>query len=254
MPVTDRHRPFETLARIALLVALGDYATKEAAGRFLAPDPAHVGGWVHFAVVHNSRAAFGFSLGQYTWQLNLALTLAAIALVIPVSRDLARIDRAAPKALGLIVGGALGNLASLVLSPRGVVDFIALDIGGTSELVLNVADVAAYVGLVMVLRTGFLIVNALRTQVRPVAVAASGKHVPSVVSLVLADHEVTRRVHREPLHSLDRDMCIDGLIENVPPEARVLQFPTPEAARDEQHSTSDSLLDSVVPYDWQPPA
>ena len=44
---------------------------------------------------------------------------------MPVARDLARIDKAAPRALGLITGGALGNFASLALGPPGVVDFIS---------------------------------------------------------------------------------------------------------------------------------
>jgi lipoprotein signal peptidase len=266
MPLTDRKRPFETLLRIAFLVAIGDYVTKEAAARFLAVDPVSVGTRIHFAVVHNSRAAFGFSLGQYTWQLNLALTLAAIALVIPVSRDLARIDRSAPKALGLIMGGALGNLTSLVLSPRGVVDFIALDVWGNSEIVLNVADVAAYVGLAMVLRTGLLIVNALRTQALGVVLPAPGKNLPPVASLMLAEREIKRPVHLEPLlHSLDRDMCVDGLIEDVRPDTRVLPFPVLDVTRNDLHlpsvdsaradgsDTGESLRDSIVPYDWQPP-
>jgi lipoprotein signal peptidase len=102
-----------------------------------------------FAVVHNDAAAFGLSAGAYTWPLNLALTLAAIVLMVPVARDLARIDDAAPRALGLIVGGALGNFASLLFSPPGVVDFISIGFGAHSNLVLNVADVAAYVGLAM---------------------------------------------------------------------------------------------------------
>jgi lipoprotein signal peptidase len=118
-------------------------------------------------VVHNAGTAFGLSAGTYTWQLNLALTLAAILLMVPVARDLARIDDAAPRALGLIVGGAVGNLASLLISPPGVVDFISVSIGAHSELVLNVADLAAYIGLAMLLRTGFLIVAEMRRSARP---------------------------------------------------------------------------------------
>ena len=66
-----------------------------------------------------------------------------------------------PRALGLIVGGALGNLASLITSPAGVVDFIALSFESWG-IVLNVADVAAYAGLAMILRTGSLIALAIR--------------------------------------------------------------------------------------------
>lgn len=155
------------LVRIALLVAVGDWVTKAVAARMVSGDPVVFSERLRFAVVHNDAAAFGLSAGVYTWQINLALTLAAIVLMVPVARDLARIDPAAPRALGLIVGGALGNLASLLLSPKGVVDFISISVGAHSELVLNVADLAAYVGLAMMMRTGFLIVAEMRRTARP---------------------------------------------------------------------------------------
>lgn len=165
--VTEPNRHLGVLARIALLVAVGDWVTKAVAARVVGGDAVVFSEKLRFAVVHNDAAAFGLSAGAYTWPLNLALTLAAIVLMIPVARDLARIDDAAPRALGLIVGGALGNLASLLLGPPGVVDFISVSIGAHSELVLNVADIAAYVGLAMMLRTGFLIVAEMRRAARP---------------------------------------------------------------------------------------
>ena len=149
------------VSRIALLVAVGDLATKAAAERLLSDDPTRFSHWLHFVVVHNTEGAFGWSAGVYTWQLNLALTLAGIVFMIPVTRDLAKIDEAAPRALGLIVGGALGNLASLIFSAEGVVDFISLQ-SENFGVVLNVADVAAYAGLAMILRTGVLVIAAIR--------------------------------------------------------------------------------------------
>lgn len=157
------NRHLTQLARIALLVTIGDLATKAAAMEILGGETTAFAHWLRLAVVHNDQGAFGWSVGGYTWQLNLALTLAAIVLTIPVARDLARVDNSAPRALGLIVGGALGNLASLVTSPYGVVDFIELDFTSVG-VALNVADVAAYAGLVMVLRTGVLVVAALRRE------------------------------------------------------------------------------------------
>lgn len=161
----NEHRHLTLLSRIALLVTAGDLATKAAASELLGTDATVFASWLHFAVVHNDAGAFGWSVGSYTWQLNLALTLAAIVFVIPVTRDLARIDPSAPRALGLIVGGALGNLASLITSPHGVVDFIQIDLQ-TSGIALNVADVAAYAGLAMIVRTGALLVAALRREAR----------------------------------------------------------------------------------------
>jgi lipoprotein signal peptidase len=165
--VTEPNRHLGVLARIAVLVAVGDWLTKAVAARVVGSDAVVFSEKLRFAVVHNDAAAFGLSAGAYTWPLNLALTLAAIVLMIPVARDLARIDEAAPRALGLIVGGAFGNLASLLLGPPGVVDFISVSIGAHSALVMNVADIAAYVGLAMMLRTGFLIVAEIRREARP---------------------------------------------------------------------------------------
>ncbi|MEO7966680.1 MAG: signal peptidase II, partial [Gemmatimonadaceae bacterium] len=140
--------------------------------------------------VHNNAGAFGWSAGIYTWQLNLALTLAAIVFMIPVTRDLARIDASAPRALGLIVGGALGNLASLVTSPKGVIDFIAINFENWG-IVLNVADVAAYVGLAMILRTGFLIAVAI-VRDRRIGVVRER----STVRAVFAEHAAARAGRR----------------------------------------------------------
>ena len=165
--VTQPTRPLRVLARIAMLVAVGDWLTKAVAARMVGAEPVVLNDGLRFAVVHNAGTAFGLSAGTYTWQLNLALTLAAILLMVPVARDLARIDDAAPRALGLIVGGAVGNLASLLISPPGVVDFISVSMGAHSELVLNVADLAAYIGLAMLPRTGFLIVAEMRRSARP---------------------------------------------------------------------------------------
>jgi lipoprotein signal peptidase len=194
--VTWRAEHLVPLARVALLVAVGDYVTKAAAASFLADAPTTLASWLRLAVVHNDQAAFGVSLGAYTWQLNLALTLSAVAFMVPVSRDLSRIDRLAPIALGMIVGGAIGNLTSLVLSARGVVDFIAVRWGASGAIVLNVADVAAYVGLAMICRTGFLIVDRLRDEVRTPSARPQTARELGIISI--ADREVGRVIHREP--------------------------------------------------------
>lgn len=154
------------LSRIALFVAAGDLLTKALASALWSSQALNVTSWLSLAVMQNYGGAFGLSAGAYTWQLNLALTLAAIVFVIPVTRDLERVDAASPIALGLIVGGALGNLVSLLAPPAGVGDFIAVHWSATHGLVFNVADLAAYAGLAMILRTGFRIASVLVTQAR----------------------------------------------------------------------------------------
>lgn len=166
--VNESKRHLVILARVAAVVAVGDWLTKAVAARLVAVEPLIITGNFRFAVVHNDASAFGLSAGAYTWQLNFALTLAVMVLMIPVARELSQIDRAAPRALGLIMGGALGNLASLALAPPGVVDFISVGLGRESALVFNLADVAAYIGLAMMTRTAFLIVAEMRRRAQPV--------------------------------------------------------------------------------------
>jgi lipoprotein signal peptidase len=195
------------LSRIALLVAGGDLLTKATAKAFLAEDPTFFSDWLQFAVVHNEGGAFGWSAGIYTWQLNLAITLAAIVFMIPVTRDLARVDRSAPAALGLIVGGALGNLASLLTSPNGVVDFIVVHYSRYDGLVLNVADVAAYAGLAMILRTGFLIAIAIRRNVDVFDVARKDAVLSLFAEKAAAKRELVGERAGRPIRA-DREVSV----------------------------------------------
>ena len=109
-----RRSPLIPLARVATLVAIGDLVTKQIAVLWIGTLEPRASSLIRFGVVHNDKGAFGLTVGNYTWELSLALTLAAIALIIPVAKDLARIDDRAPTALGLIAGGAIGNLVSLL--------------------------------------------------------------------------------------------------------------------------------------------
>ena len=213
--VANPHSHLRVLARIALLVAIGDWLTKAVAARVVGTDAVVVTERLRFAVVHNDGTAFGLSAGAYTWQLNLALTMVAIVLMVPVARDLARIDDASPRALGLIMGGAMGNLASLLLGPPGVVDFISVSMGAHSELVLNVADIAAYAGLAMMLRTGFLIVNEMRRAAQPRRVIPV-QHWATVARRAFSDREVPRPI---------------PLADRVEQEESDLVVPRPESVR-----------------------
>ena len=59
--------------------------------------------------------------------------------------------RALGAALGLITGGAVGNLADRLRSPRGVVDFIDMGLGDYRFWTFNVADVGVTVGAALLL-------------------------------------------------------------------------------------------------------
>lgn len=234
--MTDSRGHLAVLIRIAGLVAVGDWLTKAAAARLVTADSHVFSDRLRLAVVHNDGTAFGWSAGAYTWQLNLLLTVGAIILMVPVARDLARVDQSAPRALGLIVGGAFGNLASLLLPPPGVVDFISIRTGATSEFVLNVADIAAYVGLAMITRTGFLIVAELRRTVH-------AERRMTVVQLATA---------RAPFFG-DREVALPRMLADaVPPRDESVTVPRPESVRRAEGGTGTTPVTDPKVIDIRP--
>jgi signal peptidase II len=160
-----RQAPVSGLAVCATAVAVLDLASKQIAATVLGsrgdvsvPLIGHV---VRLAVVLNDQSAFGVSLGPYTWHINLVLTTVALVLSVSLCRSLTAIDGWAPLMLGLIAGAATGNLISLIFSPQGVPDFIALRTWSGQELVFNLADVAAVVGALMLVRTFATVAQAI---------------------------------------------------------------------------------------------
>jgi len=195
MPESSIRSPLVPLARIAALAAVGDLVTKQVAVWWVGALHPRVSSAVRFGVVHNDKGAFGLTAGDYTFELSLALTLAALVLIIPVARDLAKVDGRAPAALGLIAGGALGNLVSLLATPAGVVDFIAIQRADGAGIVLNVADLAAYAGVAMLMRTGAMVVAAMRRGRPETASAATAER--EVVLTRFADLELVRTLARD---------------------------------------------------------
>ncbi|NUS47569.1 MAG: hypothetical protein HOQ15_08235, partial [Gemmatimonadaceae bacterium] len=92
-----------------------------------------------------------------------ATTVMAVLLSSAVSGRLAALDATAPATLGLVAGAGLGNLASLLGSSAGVPDFLAVSDGRGGALVLNLADIAAYLGIVCCVR---LAVGLMRARAR----------------------------------------------------------------------------------------
>ena len=198
--------PLIPLARVATLVALGDLLTKQVALLWVGTLEPRVTGAVRFGVVHNDKGAFGLTAGNYTFELSLALTLAALVLIIPVARDLARIDDRSSSALGLIAGGAIGNLASLLLSPAGVVDFIAVQRADGAGIVLNVADVAAYAGVVMLMRTTAMVIAAIRRNRHETVTVDVGQRRTAALAR-FADLELVRVVARDDALAADTQLA-----------------------------------------------
>jgi signal peptidase II len=134
---------------LALSVLLVDCATKELAVTNLSPahtPRAVVGEVIRLTLAYNPHAAMGLPLGKYgRWPL-IALG-AAITLVLVRMLWLTPLAAAGRRiALGLVLGGAIGNLLSRVRTPQGVVDFIDIGIGSWRFYLFNVADIAVFCG------------------------------------------------------------------------------------------------------------
>jgi signal peptidase II len=143
-------RKIRLLALIAVLVLAADLVTKVlAVARLEDRDPVELlGGAVYLVLVRNPGAAFSLATG-YTW----VLTIVAIAVVVVIVRVARRLRSAGwAVALGLVLGGALGNLADRIFRSPGplqghVVDMVSLFApDGSVWPVFNVADASIVSG------------------------------------------------------------------------------------------------------------
>ncbi|GJG85631.1 hypothetical protein tb265_08120 [Gemmatimonadetes bacterium T265] len=147
----------------ALLVAIVDLLAKALAAAVLPLGHLFGHGPVALMLAYNTGTAGGMSLGEHTRAINLVSTGVVVGLLVMLVPTLARIDRRSTAWLALVVGGGLGNLASLATSPKGVVDFLVLRVGERA-IVVNVADLAMWVGLAFLARTGLELVREIRVR------------------------------------------------------------------------------------------
>jgi signal peptidase II len=140
-------RPLFWLTAICVVVA--DLATKLVAVTALSRLPVPVAGdWFTLRLVYNPGAAFGINVGPYSRQVFMVLALVALGVLVTMVRQ-ARPDQwVRLTALGLVCGGAVGNLIDRVRSPRGVVDFIDIGLGAYRWPTFNVADMAVTCGAI----------------------------------------------------------------------------------------------------------
>ncbi len=134
------------LPAIGLGIALLDQLTKLAVRRYLLPATSIpiVPGLFHITHVRNPGAAFGL-LPDHRPVFFVA-TGAVIAFIVIYYFVARPVDRLLLFALGLELGGALGNLADRLLWGK-VTDFLDFHVRGLSWPVFNVADSAIVIGL-----------------------------------------------------------------------------------------------------------
>jgi len=106
-----------------------------------------VGTWVRIVSTSNQHGVFGLKYGPQV--LYLALPIVGSAVIVWLG--LKAKDRWSASALGLVLGGALGNLVDRLMLNGGVVDFIDMGVGDLRWFTYNVADACLVVGIIMLL-------------------------------------------------------------------------------------------------------
>lgn len=158
--VADPARRLALLLGVGIVVFALDLISKVIAVATLSDRPPLrlLGGLIYLTEARNTGAAFGLAEG-----MTVVFTVVAAAVIVVILRTAPRLRSTGwAWALGLISGGALGNLVDRIFrSPGvfrgGVVDFISiLDPGGQVWPIFNVADSAivcgALLGVLLALR------------------------------------------------------------------------------------------------------
>ncbi len=107
-----------------------------------------IGDLLQLRLVYNPGAAFGLDLGPMSRWIFMAVAVAAVVLLFRYHRAAESGDWFRQLALGLVSGGALGNLVDRVRSSQGVVDFLDVGVGGWRWPTFNVADMAVSCGAI----------------------------------------------------------------------------------------------------------
>lgn len=121
-----------------------------------------VDGFFNITLVKNAGAAFGVLQGGRVFFI--AASAVAILLITYLGVKLPRDDRARRICLGLILGGAVGNLIDRVRFGE-VVDFVQIGFRGHYWPVFNVADVGVTVGASLLILYALLPKRAGRSMV-----------------------------------------------------------------------------------------
>jgi signal peptidase II len=108
-----------------------------------------LGDVLRFHLVYNTGAAFGLDFGAWSRWILLATAALALLLLTQMAVGTSAFDRVRLLALGLVAGGAAGNLVDRIRSSQGVVDFIDIGFGAARFPTFNVADIGVSAGAVL---------------------------------------------------------------------------------------------------------
>ena len=106
-----------------------------------------ISGFFHLTFIYNTGASFGMFPNQATFFMVMTSLLIAALCWVAIFRK--GTNRWVRMLLGLITGGALGNLTDRILRDGAVVDFI--DFCGIWPYIFNVADMAVLCGCALMI-------------------------------------------------------------------------------------------------------
>jgi signal peptidase II len=162
-PSDMRRKPWPYLL-LALLVIVADQVTKVAVlERFeLGERLSIIPGFFDLTLLFNRGAAFSFLAGHDGWQrwFFVVIALAASGFILHLLMHHGH-QRMFSVALGLILGGAIGNVIDRLIHGQ-VVDFLLLHQGGWYFPAFNVADSAITVGAVLLILDELLRMKRVR--------------------------------------------------------------------------------------------
>lgn len=111
-----------------------------------------IGEWLKFEAIRNAGAAFGF--GEAFTVIFTVIAAAVIVVIIRLARKLYSLPWAV--ALGLLLGGALGNLTDRIFRSPGVFEGAVVDfIAPKGFAVFNLADSAIVCGGILIVILSF---------------------------------------------------------------------------------------------------
>jgi len=128
-----------------------------------------ISGYFNITLVKNAGAAFGMFQGARVFFV--AASVFAVALIIYLGVRLPREQHKRRLLLGLILGGAVGNLIDRVASGQ-VIDFLQIGVAGHYWPVFNIADAGVTIGATL------LILYALRSNRSLVDVTPPAEDIP----------------------------------------------------------------------------
>lgn len=149
-------KPLKTVLSLAIVIFVLDQASKF----FIAHTPslkyARIMPHLNFHLAHNKGAAFGLLSTAGGWQRSVLIIIALVVsgIFLLWSKRLSKKDRLETIALGLVLGGAWGNLVDRIRFGY-VVDFIDFYIGNWHWYTFNIADIAVCIGIALLLILNF---------------------------------------------------------------------------------------------------